>query len=114
MNGTGTMTHTVFGGLAQFSDKILQLYYKLVGEKIPNTPLVIILTMLPDSYIQDKKGLLCHFLAAARSLISRNWRKVGTLSLMEWACNMDSLSYLEQIFSWETGKSKVYRITWTV
>lgn len=46
--------------ICKFWDSIMQLYTIVTGEVIPNTPQITLLSILPGSYKNIKKGLLRH------------------------------------------------------
>lgn len=51
------------------------------------------------------------FLTAALTVISRNWSKPETPSpMVDWACEMDSLSHVEHMVSWENLSSETRTI----
>lgn len=64
---------------------------RLLGQTSPRTP------KLPSSlscwaqgnHYMIKKGVLRHFLSAARTAIARCWKSVETPSIGEWVCEMD-------------------------
>lgn len=100
--------------ITPFWDKILRLYYDLIEDRITNSPLITLLLMLPGFYIQDQKSLLWHFLTSACTVIARAWHKSTAASFAVWACKMDSICHMENIISWETGKTENYTLTWSV
>lgn len=108
LRAPGTMIH-IWGTcprIIPFWDKILQLYDRLMGTKYPNEPHITVLSMLPGSYKLVKKSLIRHFLTAACSVIARHWRQAHTLSLADWACEIDRTENLEHMIAWDKNKSE--------
>lgn len=56
-----------------FWDVIFQLYTRVTGVSVSNMPQVTLLYILPGSFKYIKKGLLRHWLTAARTIIPHHW-----------------------------------------
>lgn len=95
-----------------FWDMILQLHTRATGVTIPNTPQITLLSILPGSYKSIKKGLLRHWLTAARAVIPRHWRSAHAPSLTDWILEMDHIERMETLLSQELDTYEQCRQIW--
>lgn len=90
----------------------MQLYTIVTGEVISNTPQITLLSILPGSYKNIKKGLLRHWVIAARLVILRHWRSTQSPSVNEWVVEMDHTEKMETLLAYELDILEKCRQIW--
>lgn len=70
---------------------IPQLYTRATGKIVPNTAETTLLSILTGLYKSIKKGLLWHWLTAARMVIPCYWQMAHAPTLIERVMEMDHI-----------------------
>lgn len=70
--------------------------------------------MIPGSVKSINKGVLKHFVTAARTNIVRKWKSNIEPSIGEWECELDDMRALEERMILETGLKKQVLASWQV
>lgn len=112
----GTMLHIWWDcpPLLAFWNSIYALYNNLTGSNISVSPTSGLLTMLPGPISALKKGLLKHFLTAARTIIPRHWKSTTLPSRAEWLAELNSLMRMENLMAEDKGTTESFFRTWSV
>lgn len=71
--------------------------YSMTGLRVQRIPEIALLSMLPGSIANVKKGLLRLFLLAAWRIISRYWKQQTIPTIEEWAQEMIRLRRMEEL-----------------
>lgn len=101
-------------GVQTFWNKIYKIYLAVTGINIQPDVLVSVLSMIPGSVKSIKKGILKHFLTAARTSIARKWKNRTAPSIDEWMCKMSEMRSLEERMMIEDGLKKQIMATWQI
>lgn len=80
----------------EFLDWIMQLYTTVTRGIASNMPHTTLLSILPGSFKHIKRGLLKHWLTAARSVILHYWRSTQS-SLCDWVGHRDGLYWKDGV-----------------
>lgn len=112
----GTMLHIWWDCplILPFWENIFSLYNSLTGSDVSASPSSGLLSMLSGPISGLKKGLLKHFLIAARTVIPRHWKSATPPSLTEWASELNYLMRMENLLADDRGMTDAFVRTWTV
>lgn len=112
----GTMLHVLWDCpmLLPFWGNIFALYNSLTGSNVPVSPSSGLLSTLPGPISSLKKGLLKHFLTAARTVIPRHWKSSIPPSLEEWTVELNLRMRMENLMADDTGRTDVFIRTWSI
>lgn len=104
----GTMSHIWYfcPGVQTFWNKIFEIYRVITGSNLQPDIFITVLSMIPGSIKSIKKGILKHFVTAARKIIARNWKSNLEPSIGEWECELGDMRSLEERMILETGLQK--------
>lgn len=94
----GSMSHIWYfcPEIQAFWEKVFKIYRATTGVKIQSDIYVAILSMIPGSIKNIKKGTLKYYITAARTVIARNWKNKKAPSIKEWECEMGVMRSLEE------------------
>lgn len=110
----GTMSHIWYycPGVQTFSGKIFKIYMEMTGINLQPDILISVLLMIPGLVKSIKRGILKHFITAARTIIARKWKSKVEPSIKEWECELGEMRSLEERMVLETGLKEQSAISW--
>lgn len=110
----GTMSHIWYycSEVQPFWQKIFEIYRAMTGIELYPEIQVAVLSMIPGSVKNIKKGLLKYFLTAARTIIARKWKSTSMPLVEEWECEMAEMRALEERMVMEMGLKEQILRTW--
>lgn len=107
LKAQGTKSHIWYycSKIQPFWQKIFESYSVMTGIDVYPDIQVAVLSMIPGSLKNIKKGLLKYFLTAARTIIARNWKSTNVPSMVDWEWEMVEMRALEERKVLEEGFS---------
>lgn len=111
----GTMLHVWWECplLLVFWESVYALYNHVTGSRLTVSPASGLLNILPGPLSTLKKGLLKHFLTAARTVIPRHWKSTTPPSRAEWLAELNNLMRMENLMAEDAGTIESFITSWS-